>query len=209
MNVTLYGANGRIGSRILNELVSRGHKVKAVVRDVSKVTAAPGVTIEQGDMSSASAMAEKAKGSDAIISAHGAKPDNPKEAIEVMKRLVDAVRQSGVPRLMAVGGASSLEVAPGKQLFDEPNFPPEWKAGADAHREAKKVLMASDINWTYLSPAMMITPGDRTGKFRLGKDSLVTDAEGKSQISMEDYAVAMVDELESPKHERMRFTLAY
>jgi len=209
MNVTLYGGAGRIGTRILNELLSRGHKVKAVVRDVSKVNAAPNLTIAQGDLSAASVIADASRGSDVIISSYGPKPENPLEIVDVNKRLVEAVKQSGVPRLITVGGAASLEVAPGRQLFDEPTFPEAWKGIAGAHREALKVLKGCDINWTCLSPATMIMPGERTGKYRTGTNNLVVQENGKSEISMEDYAIAIVDEMEKPKHERMRFSVGY
>ena len=209
MNVTLYGGSGRIGTRILNELLSRGHQVKAVVRDVSKVNAASNLTIMQGDLSAANVIADAARGSDVLLSSYGPKPENPLEIVDVTKRLIDSIKQSGVRRLVTVGGAASLEVAPGRQLFDEPTFPEAWKAIAGAHRDALKVLKTCDINWTCLSPATMIMPGERTGKYRTGTSNLVVQDNGKSEISMEDYAIAMVDELEAPKHERVRFSVGY
>jgi putative NADH-flavin reductase len=209
MNVTLYGGSGRIGTRILNELTSRGHQVTAVARDVAKIEPRPGVRIVQGDLGSSTAIENAATGSDAIISSYGTKSGQPDEVLEITRNLIQAMREGVSKRLMVVGGASSLEIAPGRILFDEPTFPEAWKPAAGAHKKSLGLLRASDINWTYFSPAMMIQPGVRTGQYRLGGEQLVTNAEGKSEISMEDYAVAMVDELERGAYQRARFTVAY
>jgi uncharacterized protein len=209
MLVTLYGGSGRIGSRTINELLSRGHQVKAVVRNVGSVNAAEGLTIVQGDLGSATTVAHMTRGADAVVSAYGTKSGIPSEVLDITRNLINGVRESGANRLFVVGGASSLEVAPGRVLFDEPTFPEAWKPAAGAHRKALGLLRASGINWTYFSPAMMIQPGVRTGQYRLGTEQLVTDAAGKSEISMEDYAVALVDELENGQFQRRRFTVAY
>lgn len=208
MNIVLFGATGMIGSRILKELVSRGHKVTAVVRDVSRVPSVPGVEAVQGDVLNPAAVAEAAKGSDAVISAYSPGP-NAAAIVDATKSLIVGLKQAGVKRLIEVGGAGTLFVAPNVRLVDAPNFPPEWKGIALAHGDALEVLRGSDLDWTYLSPAAFIQPGERTGKFRLGKDTLVADEKGTSRISAEDYAVALVDELENPQYIRQRFTVGY
>jgi putative NADH-flavin reductase len=119
------------------------------------------------------------------------------------------VRRAGAPRIIMVGGAGSLEISPGLQIVDAPTFPDAYKPIALAHRDAFYVIRESDLNWTYFSPAMMIQPGERTGKFRLGKDALVSDAQGNSTISAEDYAIALVDEVEQGRHTKQRFTIGY
>jgi hypothetical protein len=208
MKVVLYGASGMIGSRILNELISRGHQVIAVVRDTSKVRL-PGVAVRAGDVLDAKSVAETAKGADAVISAYAPPANGPEKVVDATRTLVAALRQAGVRRFLMVGGAGGLEVAPGHQLVDTAEFPEAVRPVAVAHRDALKVLEGSDLDWTNLSPAALIQPGARTGKFRLGKDGLITDGKGESRISAEDYAVALVDELEKPEHVRQRFTLAY
>ena len=208
MKITLYGASGMIGSRILEELVSRGHAVTAVVRDPSKISRA-GVAVRTGDVLDASSVAATAEGADAVISAYAPPPGAAETLVQAARTFVAALPQAGVKRFLMVGGAGSLEVAPGLQLVDAPGFPEAWKGLATAHRDAVPVLAASDLDWTSFSPAAYIEPGARTGKFRLGKDNLVTDEKGESRISAEDYAIAMVDELENPRHIRQRFTAAY
>ncbi len=208
MKVTLYGASGMIGSRILNELLARGHEVTAVVRNPSKL-ARPDVVVRAGDVLDAHSVIETAKGADAAISAVSPPPTATEKLVEATRTLVSALKQAGVRRFLMVGGAGSLEVAPGRQLVDMPDFPPAWKPYALAHRNALAALQESDLDWTNLSPAALIEPGERTGKFRLGIDVLVTDQSGQSRISAEDYAVALVDELERPHHVRQRFTLGY
>ena len=131
------------------------------------------------------------------------------QLVEVTGRFIDALRRAGNPRLLVVGGAASLEVAPGVTLLASGHLPQEWVAIATSHAKALKVLKASDINWTYFSPAGFFQPGERTGKFRLGTDSLIVDDKGHSGISMEDYAIAMVDELEKPSYQHARFTIGY
>ena len=132
------------------------------------------------------------------------------QLVTVTKLLVDAVSRSGVPRLLLVGGAGSLEVAPGVTLIDSGYLPSEWLPIAQSHpRKALEVLKSSSVNWTNLSPAGCCKPGERTGHFRLGKDNLIANEKGESRISMEDYAIAMVDELEQRKHERSRFSVGY
>ncbi|HVJ06816.1 MAG TPA: NAD(P)-dependent oxidoreductase [Acidisarcina sp.] len=210
MNVVLYGATGMIGSRILRELVSRGHRVTAVARNISKVPTMPGVEAEQGDVRDPESVAMTAEESDAAISAISPGLNASQDVLsQDYRSLIAGLKKAGVKRLIAVGGAGSLEVVPGVQLVDTPDFPAGWKGVALAHRDVLKVLGESGLDWTSLSPAALIQPGTRTGKFRIGKDQLLTDSKGESRISAEDYAVALVDELENPKHVGQRFTVAY
>lgn len=209
MQVALFGATGKAGSRILTELVARGHAVTAVVRDTAKISPQKGVTVVQGDVSSADAIAEKIKGVEAVVDAYGPPADDTDQLLPATQNLIDGVRKAGVKRLIVVGGAGSLFVADGVTLIASGYLPKEYMAIAVSHAEALKLLEKSDINWTYFSPAGFFEPGERTGKFRLGKNELIMDAQGVSRISMEDYAIALVNELEEPKHEGERFTIGY
>jgi uncharacterized protein len=217
MKIILYGATGHVGSRILAELLVRGHQVTALVRHPEKLAPRLGLILQRGDLSSGEAIAKAIDGAQVIVSAYGAPPDRPEEVLEVTKREIQAVQRVSqqascpehVPRLIVVGGAGSLEIAPGVTLVSTPDFPSPWKASALAHQQALELLRASSIDWTYLSPAALLEPGTRTGTFRLGQDALLMAAGGKSWISMEDYAIALVDELEHPQHRRQRFTVGY
>jgi putative NADH-flavin reductase len=209
MNVVLFGASGMIGSRILQELVARGHSVTAVVRDTAKVPVMAGVTTKRGDVLDVDSVATNVKGSDAVISAYAPGFETLGNLVLATQSLIAGLQKAGVRRFLMVGGAGSLEVAPGLQLVDAPDFPAAWKGIALAHRDALNVLKGSDLDWTSLSPAALIEPGVRTGKFRLGTDQLVMDDKGESKISAEDFAVAAVDELEKNAHVRQRFTLGY
>jgi len=207
MNVVLYGATGRAGSRILTELQSRGHGVTAVARTIAPLPAT--VKARQDDLSNVAAIASIIAGADAVISAYAPPQDNTDALIGVTERQIAAVKKAGNIRLLVVGGAGSLEVAPGVSLLASGHLPAEWIPIATSAAKSLELLKASDINWTYLSPAAFFEPGTRTGKFRLGTNDLVADAKGESRISMEDYAIALVDELEKPAHERSRFSIGY
>jgi putative NADH-flavin reductase len=201
--VALIGATGFVGARLLAELVARGHRVTAIVRNPGKVPALDGVTARAGDVHDRDGLAALLAGHDAVISAvHFLASDGP--------TLLAAVRQSGVPRYLVVGGAGSLEVAPGVRLVDTDGFPEiylgEARAGA-AYLDLLRAVPALD--WTFLSPSAVIAPGERTGRFRLGDDALLVGADGESRISAEDFAAALVDELERPAHPRRRFTVGY
>jgi hypothetical protein len=216
MRVVLYGATGMIGGRILKELLSRGHTVTAVVRDPSKLPAQNNLTIQKGDMLDADDIAKVAKGADVVVSSYappvgpqGPDPARVNQLVDATRALVAGVRRAGAPRIIMVGGAGSLEVSPGLMIVDAPNFPEAYKPIARAHHDAFHVLRESDLNWTYFSPAMMIQPGERTGKFRLGQDAMLFDDKGNSSISAEDYAIALVDEVEQARHTRQRFTIGY
>jgi putative NADH-flavin reductase len=217
MNIVLYGATGKAGSRILTELLSRGHHVTAVTRHPDKLTPNNGLTVQQGDLSETDAIAEAIGGAQAVVSAYGPPPDKTDQIVGVTQRQIAAVQQvsqqassqESAPRLIVVGGAGSLEVAPGVTLVSTKDFPEAYKAIALSHEKALELLRASSIDWTYLSPAAVLEPGQRTGKFRLGQDELLSTPDGNSYISMEDYAIALVDELEHPQHRRQRFTVGY
>lgn len=209
MNIILYGATGHAGSRILDELLRRGHKVTAITRNPAKITTQKNLTVKEGNTDSVAEIAKDINGADVVVSAYGPPQDDTNQLIAVTQNFIDAVRQTHVPRFIYVGGAASLEVTPGVTLYESGHLPVEWRAIAKSHSDALSLTRKSDINWTCLSPAAFFEPGKRTGKFRLGKNQLVSDAQGNSRISMEDYAIALADELEKPQHERQRFTVGY
>ncbi|MGC2300472.1 MAG: NAD(P)-dependent oxidoreductase [Acidobacteriaceae bacterium] len=213
MKVVLIGASGMIGGRVLKELISRGHKVVAVVRDSSRVSAEPGVTVAVGDVNNAAELSGVMREADAVVDAYGPGEGNAGKVIDATRSILAALRQAGVRRVIIVGGAASLFEASGVTLLDSGDLPEQWLPIAKAHSDLLKLIrttdLAADLEWTYLSPAAFIQPGERTGKFRLGKDDLVVDQEGQSRISAEDYAIALVNELERPQHVRERFTVGY
>jgi putative NADH-flavin reductase len=202
MKVALIGATGMIGSRILAELARRGHAVAAICRHPEKVRELPGVTPTKGDVYDETGLAALLKGHDAAISSVHYTDSDP-------AKLLAAAKASGVKRYLVVGGAGSLEVAPGVKLIDTPEFPGIYKKEAQAGAAFLDLLRKEPaLDWTYLSPSAMIAPGERTGKFRLGTDQLLVNEKGSS-VSAEDYAIALVDELEKPNHSRRRFTVGY
>jgi uncharacterized protein len=202
MKVAVIGASGRGGSRIVDELAQRGHQVTAIARNPEKIKAQANVTAVKGDLFDAG-FHGLLSGHDAVVSAVHFSASDP-------RKLIEAVRASGAKRYFVMGGAGSLEVAPGVRLIDTPTFPAMYKDEAAKGADFLDMLRKeSDLDWTFLSPAAMIDVGSRTGKFRLGRDQLLVDEQGKSSISFEDYAVAVVDELERPQHSRQRFTVAY
>jgi len=209
MNVAIIGASGFIGSAILKEALDRGHTVTAIVRNPEKITIEhPQLTVKQGDVTDADHVADLVAGNEAVISAYNSYDAD--TYLKAIHAIISGTKKAGIKRLLAVSGAGSLEIEPGVQLLDTPEFPAEWKGGASATRDAFYVIkQQDDLDWTVLSPAMMIEPGERTGKFRLGTDQVVADENGDSKISTADYAVAMINELENPAHIKQRFTLAY
>jgi putative NADH-flavin reductase len=209
MNVVLYGATGKAGSRIMQELLSRGHEVTAVARDQSKLNSAPGVIIKQDDLSDVEKIIGIIEGSDAVVSAYAPPVDDTDQLLGVTQRLIEAVKAAANSRLIVVGGAGSLEVEPGVTVINSGHLPEAWRPIAVSHSKVLDLLKASDIDWTYFSPAAFFGPGTRTGKFRLGHDELIADEKGESRISMEDYAIALVDELETKAHPKQRFTIGY
>ncbi|WP_108472226.1 NAD(P)-dependent oxidoreductase [Rhodanobacter thiooxydans] len=203
MNIALIGVSGRVGSRLLAELLRRGHQVTGIARDTGTVARQPQLLLKHGDANQPAQLAPLLAGHDAVLSAL-------KFATTDAASLIAAVKQAGVSRLLVVGGAATLEVAPGQILLDDPGFPAAYRPEAEGGRRFLDALRGEHtLDWTFLSPSAELVPGERTGKFRLGSDQLLTDANGKSWISMEDYAIALVDELEAPKHSRQRFTVGY
>jgi putative NADH-flavin reductase len=212
MKIALFGAGGVIGSRILHEALERGHLVTAVVRDLLLFNVRhPELRVVQGDATNAESVAKAVEGHDAVVSSVGPGPNgDPAVVVQAAHALLDGCRQAGVKRLLVVGGAGSLMAGNGMQLMDTPMFPVEYMPIARAHRDALNIYRdEKKIEWTFLSPPTEIAPGPRTGTYRANGDSLIADAHGKSQITTEDFAVAVVDELERPKHKRQRFTVAY
>ncbi|WUR11941.1 NAD(P)-dependent oxidoreductase [[Empedobacter] haloabium] len=212
MNIVLIGATGYVGSRLLDEALARGHQVTAIVTKPEKLAGRTGVTAVQADVLDQAGLAERLRGHDAVVSAFSghAQSDVYDYYVRGITSVIAATKAAGVPRLLVVGGAGSLEVAPGVQLVDTPQFPAQWKGTAEGARQALNLLRAEpELDWTMLSPAAHLEPGTRTGQFRLGTDQLLVDAAGESRISVEDYAVAMIDELERPAHRRARFAVAY
>jgi putative NADH-flavin reductase len=214
MKIAIYGANGAIGTAIAKEAVGRGHEVTAVVRDPAKMELSHDrLTVTQGDVTDRVGVTQVAGAHDAVISAVGpnwGKGEDLSVYTQGAQALIAGVGAAGnQPRLLIVGGAGSLEVVPGVALYDTPDFPDAWRPMAKAHGDGLALYRASDIDWTFVSPAVMIQAGERTGTYRVGGDQVLLDSEGNSRISNEDYAVAMVDELENPQHVRQRFTVAY
>ncbi|MFL5493071.1 MAG: NAD(P)-dependent oxidoreductase [Gemmatimonadales bacterium] len=216
MKIVVFGATGNIGQRVAKEALSRGHEVTGVVRDPAAVQPPdPRVRLVKGDATKADDVAKVVKGADAVVSAISPRRNPrglPAPSLAANARaLIAGLRAAGVKRVLYVGGASSLEVAPGKALSDEPDFPEMYKPEAREGREALAVWRneAAGLDWTYLSPAAEIAPGERTGKYRTTGDQLLVDAAGKSFITFEDYAAAVLDELERPQHIGRRFGVAY
>lgn len=213
MNIALIGATGFVGQALLEELLARGHAVRALQRDAAKLAPRAGLDARSVDVLAPGGFAAELNGVDAVVSAYNAGWANPQLHDDFLRgsdAIVSAAREAGV-RLIVVGGAGSLFIAPGQQLVDSPAFPAEWKSGALAAREALNRLRADTtaLDWTFVSPAMHLEPGERTGVFRLGGEQPVFDAQGESRITVADLAVAIVDELERPQHRRARFTAGY
>jgi putative NADH-flavin reductase len=203
MKIAIAGASGRAGSCITAELARRGHSVTGIARNPDKIAKLANVRALSGDANDRAALAKLWAGHDAAVSSiHFLDSD-----AEV---LIGAARDSGVPRYLVVGGAGSLEVAPGVQLVTVPDFPAAYKAEAEKGGAfLERLRQEKELNWTFLSPSALIDFGNRTGKFRLGTDQLLVDSAGKSWISFEDFAVALADEIERPAHIRSRFTVGY
>jgi putative NADH-flavin reductase len=203
MKIAVAGASGRAGSRITTELARRGHTVTAIARNPEKIAVQPNVTPTKGDVLDQAGLAALWAGHDvAVSSVHFLASDAAK--------LIGAAKASKVGRYLVVGGAGSLEVAPGVRLVTVPDFPAEYRAEAEQGGAFLDMLGAEkELNWTFLSPSALFVDGERTGKFRLGTDQLLTAADGKSWISFEDFAVALADEIERPAHIRRRFTVGY
>lgn len=217
-NVVLIGASGFVGNALLNELLDRGHQVTAIVRNAQKITRKHDrLSVLAMDVEETEKLKEVCKGHDAVISAYNPGWNNPnmyEDTLRVYPEILEAVKASGVKRLLIVGGAGSLFVKPGLRLVDTGTLPEAWLPGVKSMAKfyLETLVKETDIDWVFFSPAANLgnlKPGIRTGKFRLGKDNLIVDEKGESFISVEDYAVAMVDELEQENHHQERFTIGY
>jgi uncharacterized protein len=216
MRIVLFGAGGNIARRIAREALGRGHQITAVVRDPRLFQPYDDrLTVVKGDATDPASVAAVSAGADAIVSALSSRPGGnnrpPSSLTAAAHALIAGARQAGVQRLVIVGGAGSLEVLPGRQLLDSPDFPAGHREEAVAQRDALEVYRreAGDLDWTYISPAGEVEPGKRTGRFRTGGNQLLIDEKGHSRISYEDYAAALVDELDKPMHVGRRMTVAY
>lgn len=213
MKIALIGATGFVGSALLNEALDRGHEVTAIVRHPEKLQSHQKLRPAKGDVYNADEVARLVAGHDAVISAFNpgwSNPDIYNIQVKGTQTIINGVKKAGIKRLLFVGGAGSLEVKPGVQALDLPGFPAEYKQGALATREALNLLRKeSTLDWSFLSSSADLFSGQRTGNFRLGTDQVLKDANGQSRISTQDYAVAMIDEVERPAHVRQRFTVGY
>jgi putative NADH-flavin reductase len=208
MKVAVIGATGKAGSRITAELLKRGHEVRAIVRSGNNVAPKDGIEVANSDLSDVPQLVDALNGADAVVSAYRPPDDYTDQIVGTTKRITEAVRKNK-QRLLVVGGAGGLFVAPGVTAIASGHLPEPALPIAKSHEWVRKDLEASSANWTYFAPAGLFEPGEMTGKFRLGKDDLIMDANGNSRISMEDYAIAVVDELEKPEHLSERFTIGY
>jgi putative NADH-flavin reductase len=211
VKIALFGASGNIGRRIAAEALRRGHVITPIARTKKKIVIdGKEMNIIKGDILVSAEIKNLVKEHDLVINATGPGQGDPQSIIAATRSLFEGMKKSGVRRLIAVGGAGSLKVTNSIDLVDTPQFPSSWKNVALAHRDALKIYRAEkELEWTYASPAGFIEPGKRTGKFRWGEDALLTDEKGESRISMEDFAVAVLDEAEQARHIRKRFTVAY
>lgn len=203
MKIALVGATGNVGIRLISELTCRGHHVTAIARHPEKLQGQVSVSPVSGDVQNENALAAVLAGHDVLI-------HSVKFVSTSASKIIAATKAAKVQRLLVVGGAGSLEVSPGLTLVNTPNFPAEYKPETLAGVEFLNVLRGEkELDWTFLSPSYLFAPGERTGKFRLGRDELLVGADGQSRISTEDFAIALVDELEQPRHSRQRFTVGY
>jgi uncharacterized protein len=216
MKIALIGATGFVGSAILHELAGRKHDIVAIVRNPENEKNTYNIKWQKTDVNNVDELAKIISGKDVIISAYNAGWTNPNlhdDFISGSKAIQAAVKKSGVKRLIVVGGAGSLFIAPGLQVVDTPDFPKEYYAGASAARDYLNILKSEkDLDWVFVSPAIEMHPGistGRTGKYRLGSDNPVFDEKQRSTISVQDFAVVIADEVENPRHHRVRFTAAY
>jgi len=213
MKIALFGATGHLGQGILNEALSRGYDVVAVVRDASRLTQHNDkLKVVTGDVAQPASWLNAVRGADAVVASLSARRDGNPESVPANAGVfLDNLPKAGVKRLLWVGGAGSLEVAPGVKVIDDPHFPDAWKPEAIAQSKALDMLRASkaDVDWTYISPAALIEDGERSGKYRVGGDQLLVDANGVSRITVPDYAVALLDRIEKHDALRQRITVAY
>ena len=211
MKIAIFGAGGMIGQRIVQEALARGHEVTAIVRNPASYSPpSASVKVVKGDATDAASIAATTAGVDVVINSISSNRDGDHQVwIRSAQALLKAMKQTGVPRLIIVGGAGSLFVAPGVRLYDSPEFSADWRPAAKALGDSLEVYRKADFDWLFISPASYIHPGERTGKYRVGGDDLLTDAEGKSEISAEDFAIGLLDEAEKKGTFKQRITIAY
>jgi uncharacterized protein len=213
MKIVLLGATGFVGSALLKEALDRGHIVTAIARHPETLAPRDRLTVKASDVYDSSALAILLAGHEAVISAFNPGWKNPnlyEEQRRGTSAIIAAVKQAGIRRVLWVGGAGGLEVRPGVRVVDDPNLPDWIRPGSLATIDALEQLRKEpELEWSFLAPSAELKPGRRTGKYRLGGDGLLVDADGKSHISLEDFAAAMIDELEHPAHVRQRFTVGY
>ena len=213
MKIALLGATGFVGSAILKEALDRGHKVTAIARDPEKLGKRDGLIPRKGDVYDTTSLAQVIAGNDALISAFSPGWKNPNlydDQVRGTTSIIQAAKKAGIKRVLWVGGAGGLEVRPGVRVVDDPALPDWVRPGSLATIDALEQLRKEpDLEWTFLAPSAEMKPGQRTGKFRIGGDQLLVDSAGHSRISVQDFAVAMIDELERPSHLRQRFTAGY
>ena len=212
MKIAIFGATGNIGKVITQEALTRGHTVTGLVRHPESGDAShPNLTFHKADVLNADNVAVAVAGHHAVVSAYAPDFSAPGTLTDAANSLMKGLSAARMNRLLIVGGAGSLEVSPGLLLMDRPQFPPDWRPFASAHGDALKAYRQNTtLDWTYFSPADRIAPGSRTGVFRIGDDNrLLVDAQGNSAISIEDFAVALVNEIETPRFIRKRVTVAY
>ncbi|HXW63238.1 MAG TPA: NAD(P)-dependent oxidoreductase [Candidatus Acidoferrales bacterium] len=218
MKIALIGASGFVGSRILSEALRRGHQVTAIIRRPQRIVPHRNLTVIQADVLRSDQLARILAGHDVVISSYNPArgvpgPDVFHRHVRGHRSIISAVKKSGVKRFLAVGGAASLKTPAGIEFLDSPEFPSvfePFRPGIRGTRELYYLLRKEPgLDWVFLSPSVMIGPGRRTSAYRLGKDHVLYDEKGQSHISLEDYAVAMINEAEHPKHHRERFTVGY
>lgn len=213
MKVAIIGATGFVGRRVVDEALARGLQVTAIARQIKDLPDNANLTIALGDVADGPWLAQQLAGHDVVISAYNpgwAEADLYEKTAKGAQQILAAVKQSAVKRLLYVGGAGSLEVAPGVELVDTPQFPENIRPGAQAVRDLRNALKKeTQLDWTYLSPAALLEPGKRTGQFRLGTTQLLMKGDAPANISVEDLAVAIIDEVEKPQFIKAQFTAAY
>lgn len=213
MKLVLFGATGHIGHAILDEALARGHDVTAIVRDTSRLKLSHDrLHVVEGTVEESSLWLAYAKHADVVIASISPRRDGNSNTLpNAAQTLLDTLDGTHIKRLLWVGGAGTLEIAPGKQLIDDPHFPEAWKAEAQSMGRALEVFRASkaNVDWTFISPAALIEDGEHTGKYRVGGDQLLVDAKGVSRISVPDYAAALLDQLDNSDTFRKRITVAY
>lgn len=213
MKLAIIGATGFVGSAVVSEALAQGHQVTAFVRNTEKLPMHVSLTAIGLDVFNENALSAELKGHDAVISTYNPGWTNPnirQEMIDGSAHIIQATKNADIQSLLVVGGAGSLEIAPGLQLVDTPNFPAEWKEGALGAREVLSQLRTeNELDWVFLSPAIVLEPGQRTGQFRYGNDTALMNGHEPGRISVEDLAVAIIEEMSNRRFHRERFTIAY